>query len=195
MTTRPATAPPTSNAHLIRWVEKMAELTQPDHPLGHRHARRVRDPVRQAGRGRHLLPARRQEVAGLFLCPLRAHRCGARGRPHLHLLPLQGKRRPHQQLGRPLCHAQADEAALHRLHARPHHVRASLLHGPGRFTHIADRRRTHRLRLCRRQYAHHVAHRPACTGRDRQGYPSRHSLHAHRGRAAGARAEGRSLAL
>ena len=25
------TTPPTTNKHLIRWVEKMAELTQPDH--------------------------------------------------------------------------------------------------------------------------------------------------------------------
>ena len=24
-------APPTTNKHLIRWVEKMAELTQPNH--------------------------------------------------------------------------------------------------------------------------------------------------------------------
>ena len=31
MTTTQAPAPPTSNAHLIRWVEKMAELTQPAH--------------------------------------------------------------------------------------------------------------------------------------------------------------------
>jgi phosphoenolpyruvate carboxykinase (GTP) len=31
MTTKPATAPPTTNKHLINWVEKMAELTQPDH--------------------------------------------------------------------------------------------------------------------------------------------------------------------
>ncbi|MGD0905205.1 MAG: phosphoenolpyruvate carboxykinase (GTP) [Terracidiphilus sp.] len=29
MTTKPAAAPPTTNTHLIRWVEKMAELTQP----------------------------------------------------------------------------------------------------------------------------------------------------------------------
>ena len=29
MTTTQAPAPPTSNAHLIRWVEKMAELSQP----------------------------------------------------------------------------------------------------------------------------------------------------------------------
>ena len=29
MTTKPAAAPPTTNKHLIRWVEKMAELTQP----------------------------------------------------------------------------------------------------------------------------------------------------------------------
>ena len=30
MKTLPATAPPTTNKHLIRWVEKMADLTQPD---------------------------------------------------------------------------------------------------------------------------------------------------------------------
>src|ERR1039458_8079535 len=29
MTTKPAASPPTTNKHLIRWVEKMAELTQP----------------------------------------------------------------------------------------------------------------------------------------------------------------------
>ena len=48
-----------------------------------------------------------------------------------------------------------------RLHARPHHVCACLLHGPGWLAHLADRRRNHRFRLCGRQHAHYVAHRPA----------------------------------
>jgi len=29
MTTKRAATPPTTNKHLIRWVEKMADLTQP----------------------------------------------------------------------------------------------------------------------------------------------------------------------
>ena len=44
-------------------------------------------------------------------------------------------------------------------HARPHHVRAAVQHGPGRLAHVADRRAAHRLALRRRQHADHGAHR------------------------------------
>ena len=82
-----------------------------------------------------------------------------------------------------------------RLHARPHHVRAAVLHGPDRLAHVADRRAAHRLRLRRRQHAHHGPHRRAGLRRDRQGREARRPLHALRRRAARARPEGRPLAL
>ena len=179
----------TTNKHLIRWVEKMADLCQPDsHPLGRRLAGGVRLPLRPAGRGRHLHQAQREALARLLLRPLRPQRRRPRRRPHLHLLALEGRRRPHQQLGRPLRDAQQAQAALPRLHARAHHVRPALSHGPGRLAHVADRRAAHRLRLRRRQHAHHGPHRrcpssprstrtrsascPACTPSARRSRPA-----------------------
>src|SRR6202012_5270921 len=89
--------------------------------------------------------------------------------PHHQLLPLQGHRRPHQQLGRPLRHAQKTQGSVQRSHARPHHVRPSLLHGPHRLAHVTDRCPAHRLRLRRRQHAHHGPHWPPRLRRNRQG--------------------------
>ena len=88
------------------------------HPLGGRLAGRVRRPVRPDGGKRHLHQAERGAVAGLLLRPLRRQRRRPRGGPHLHLLALEGRRRPHQQLGKPVRDAQEAEGALQRLHAR-----------------------------------------------------------------------------
>ena len=56
---------------------------------------------------------------------------------------------------------------LHRVHARPHHVCDSLLHGTDRIADFEDRSGDQRFTLCRRQYAHHGAGRRRGPGRTR----------------------------
>ena len=71
----------------------------------------------------------------------------------------QGRRGPHQQLGRARGNEANAERAVRRLHARPHDVRRAILHGPSE-PHRAYRRRDDRLPLRRRQHAPHDAHGP-----------------------------------
>ena len=113
--------------------------------LGRRLAAGVRRPLRPAGGGRHFRPAGREEVAGLFSRALRSERRRPRRGPDLHLQPVAGRRRAHQQLGGTLRDEEDPARSFPRLHAGPHDVRAALLHGSAGLAHVADRRRTHRL--------------------------------------------------
>ena len=154
-----------------------------------------RSALRTDGGRRHLHQAQPEALARLLLRALRPERRGPRRRPHLHLLALEGRRGPDQQLGGSLRDAPQAEGALQRLHARPHHVRAALQHGPDRLADVADRRATHRFGLRGGEHAHHGPHRHAGLQGNRQGLQARRALHAFGRRAARARAEGCPLAL
>ena len=81
---------PTTNKHLIRWVEKMANLTQPDHihwidgsPAEYNY---LCDVLVAAGT---FFPLNEKLWPGLLLRPFRRQRRRPRRRPHLYLLALQ----------------------------------------------------------------------------------------------------------
>ena len=189
---RDATVPLSENKHLLRWVEKMAELTKPaaihwvDGSAG-----RVRRALRPDGRGRHLHQAEPGAVAGLLSTPARDASDVARVEDRTFICSLsKDNAGPTNNWVNPYRDAPEAEGALQRLHARPHHVRAAVQHGAGRLAHVADRRAAHRFALRRREHAHHGAHRPAGLRGDRQGRQARGAVHAHRRRAARARARG-----
>ena len=78
------------------------------------------------------------------------------------------RRRAEQQLARTRRDARRAEAAVHRVHARPHDVRDPVLDGSARFRHRPHRRRAQRLRLRRGQHADHDPHGAGCTRRARR---------------------------
>ena len=92
--------PLTTNKHLIRWVEKMAELTQPAaiHWVDGSQEEYdwLCDELVDIG---NFCSAQQGEVAGLFLCTLGPTRCGARGGSYIHLLFFKGQCRADEQLG------------------------------------------------------------------------------------------------
>ena len=152
--------PLTVNKHLIRWVEKMAELCRPDaiHWVDGSQAEydAICERLVETGTFVKLEP---EEVAGMLLCAVGAERRGPRGGPHLYLFALARCSRPHQQLGRSLRHAAAAEAAVSRLDAGAHDVRAALQHGAGGIADVGHRRAADRLALCGGADADHGAHR------------------------------------
>ncbi len=154
--------PLSKNEHLLRWVEKMAELAKPAAIHWVDGSQEENDALRrEMVAARNVHQAQRKTLARLLLRPLGRQRRRSRRRPHLHLLAFQRRRRPHQQLGKSLRDAQKAEEPLQRRDARPHHVCAALQHGPVRLADVADRRATHRFALRGREYAHHGAHRVA----------------------------------
>ena len=89
-----------SNKHLLRWVEKMAELTKPDSIHWVDGSQEENDSaLRPDGGERDFYQAERGALAGLLLCALRCERCGSRGGPDVHLLAVERQRRADQQLG------------------------------------------------------------------------------------------------
>ena len=96
------------NAKLIAWVADMAALTKPDSIYwcdgsDEEYARLCQQLVD----ARHLQKTQPRQAPQQFPGLLRPQRRGPRGRPHLHLLREEGKRRPHQQLDGPRRHARA----------------------------------------------------------------------------------------
>ena len=162
-------------------------------PLGGRLASRERIPVRQLVEAGTFIRLNQKLWPGCYLRAL-AERCGARGRPHLHLLAFQRQRRADQQLGRSVRDAPEAEGAVQRLHARTHDVCAAVQHGAARLADVADRRAAHgfayvvvNMRIMARIGA-------AGVRGDRQGRQARCAVHALGGRAAGARREGCAVA-
>ena len=163
--------PLTTNEHLIRWVEKMAELTEPaaihwvdGSPAG------VRLAVRPDGRRRAPSSASTRSCgrAASTRAPTRAMwrawrtaPSSARSRRTTPGRPTTGKIPSRCGGSSRSCSSGCD--------ARAHHVRAAVQHGAGRLAHVADRRGAHRLALRRGQHAHHGAHRRAGVRGDRQG--------------------------
>ncbi|MEI9967768.1 MAG: hypothetical protein WDM87_03755 [Terracidiphilus sp.] len=92
--------PLTTNKHLIRWVEKMAELTQPAaiHWVdgSQKEYDRLCDEMVASGT---FIRLNQKKWPGCFYARSDPARCCARGGPHIHLLFLEGQRRADQQLG------------------------------------------------------------------------------------------------
>ena len=83
----PATHTPlTTNRHLVRWVEKMADLCQPEaiHWIDGSEAENERLCQEPGGWG-DVYAAERGALAGVFLCPVGSERCGAGGGSDVYL--------------------------------------------------------------------------------------------------------------
>ena len=153
-------APLTRNLHLVRWVEKMAELTKPKdiHWVdgSQEEYDTLCDQMVASGTfiklnedlwpGCYYARSDASDVARVedrtFICSLSKDNAG-----------------PTNNWEEPVRDAPQAEGAFQRLHARAHDVRAALQHGPDRLADVADRRAAHRFALRRREHAHHGAHR------------------------------------
>ena len=157
------TSPLSQNKHLLRWVEKMAELCQAGRdPLGGWLPGGIRRALRQmvaagtfirlnqdnCGRAASWRAPTPSDVARVedrtFICSLSKDSAG-----------------PTNNWVNPFEMRHKLQGAFRRRHARAHDVRPCLQHGPGRLPDVADRRPADRLALCRRQHADHGADRQA----------------------------------
>ena len=189
--------PLSKNEHLLRWVEKMAELTASrTRSIGWmarrksttRSARRWsrREPLSKLNEelwpGCYYARSDANDVARVedrtFICSLSKDSAG-----------------PTNNWVNPFEMRRKLKDLFERLDARADDVRAAVQHGPGRFADVADRRATHRFALRGGQHAHHGAHRPAGFREIDKDDEARGAVHAQRGRAAGAGTEGCSLAV
>ncbi len=128
-------------------------------PLVRRLEGRIPGYAQGAGRRRHRDVAQPGQAAQLDPRALGPARRRPRRGPDLHLLEVEGRRRPDQQLVRSRRDEGDAHQALRRRHGRPHDVRRALLHGPDRLADRRHRRHGDRQRLRRRQHAHHDARR------------------------------------
>ena len=160
---------PTKHKGLLAWVQEVAELTQPDRVVfadgSEEEAARLTEQLVEAGTFQKL---ERREEAELLPGAVRPVRRGARRVAHLHLLRARDRRRPDQQLDGPGRDARHHDRPVPRLHARPHHVRGAVLHGPARRRGPQARRRDHRLRVRRRLDAHDDPDGQGRAGQDRR---------------------------
>ena len=96
-----AAKPLTTNKHLIRWVEKMAELTQPAAIHWVDGSQKEYDRLcDEMVASETLIRLNQKTVAGMLLCALRPARCGARGGSYIHLLLFKRQCRADKQLDR-----------------------------------------------------------------------------------------------
>ena len=124
-------------------------------------------PHRGTRRRRHPDQAQRGKAPQLLPRPLQPVRCRTRRIPHLHLHRERRRRRPDQQLDEAGGAQGRDAGALRRLHARPHHVRRAVLHGPHLRPGPEARRPADRLGLRRALHADHDPHGHPGVGKDR----------------------------
>ena len=164
---RNLSAPLSKNAHLLNWVEKMANLTKPDaiHWVDGSPEEDAALKAQMVAGGtftklnEELWPgcyyarSHPSDVARVedrtFICSLSKDAAG----PTNNWEELYKMRRKLKEL-------------FDGFDARPHDVRAAVQHGTNRLAHVADRRSTHRFSIRRSQHAHHGADRLAdSTGR------------------------------
>jgi phosphoenolpyruvate carboxykinase (GTP) len=157
------------NERLQQWVAHWAEILQPDEVYWCDGSADEYDRLCQqlvdAGTFTKLDEAKRPNS---YWAHSRSRRRRSGRGPHLHLLRHRGRCRSQQQLARPRRDARRAHRALHRCHARPHHVRRAVLDGPARLTHRPHRRAAHRLGLRRGQHADHDPHGPGSARRARR---------------------------
>ena len=157
-----------NNQHLIRWVEKMAELTQPDAIHWVDGSQEEYDWLceqmvaggtftklnQELWPGCYYARSDAGDVARVedrtFICSLSKDNAG-----------------PTNNWVNPFEMRRKLKSLFNGCDARPHHVRAAFQHGAHRFADVADRRAADRFALRRGQHAHHGAHRPAGISRDR----------------------------
>ena len=130
MMRRDPSVPLSRNHHLLRWVEKMRELTRPAASTGWTARRRsTTSSAPEMVADRHAHQAEPGSVARLLLRPVRCQRRRARRAAHLRLLAVEGRRRADQQLGQPVRDAPQAEGAVQRRDGGPDDVRAGVQHG------------------------------------------------------------------
>ena len=158
------TTVPTTHRRLLEWVDEAVTLCEPeDVHWCDGSGRGVRPAVPSARRSRHVRAALGRQAPQLLSRAVGPRGRRARREPHVHLLEVRGGCRPDQQLARPRRDARAAAREVHRLHARPHPVRGSVLDGPARLADLRDRRAADRLGLRRRLDADHDPHGAART--------------------------------
>ena len=196
MKTARSRGPLTRNIHLVKWVEKTAELTKPKDIHWVDGSQAEYDKLcREMVASGSFIKLNEELWPGCFLARSDASDV-ARVEDRTFICSLsKDNAGPTNNWENPYVMRRKLKENIQRLHAGTHHVRAALQHGADGRTDVADRRAAHRFALCGRQHAHHGAHRHRRLQGNRQGREARRALHPQRGRAAGSRPERRSLAL
>ena len=135
------TTPLSKNKHLLRWVEKMAELTQPDHIHWVDGSEEENEALCQelVNKGT-FIRSEREAVAELLLRALGCERC-CRVEDRTFICSLsKDNAGPTNNWEDPYVMRRTVEGPFQWLHARPHDVCAALQHGSDRFADVADRR-------------------------------------------------------
>ena len=116
-----------------RWVDEAAGLTEPRRLVWCDGSKLEYDRlIEQMLADGTLIPLRSPGVSRLLSPPQPAERRGAHRAAHLHLHARAGRRGSDQQLAGAGRRPAAHRRAAARLDARPHDVRDSVSHGPGR---------------------------------------------------------------